>query len=114
MPTQRTQPSVADEYVNFIAGHSVPKSMTLEEIQEATSGDPELQAVIKAVETGKWRRDSPYHKVRQELTITTDGIVLRGHQIVMPPALRARTLTLAHQGHQGIVKTKQQLRTKVW
>ena len=62
--------------VNFIAGHSVPKSMTLEEIQEATSGDPELQAVIKAVEIGKWRRDSPYHKVRQELinTITTDGI----------------------------------------
>ena len=61
--------------MNFIAGHSVPKSMTLEEIQEATSGDPELQAVIKAVEIGKWRRDSPYHKVRQELinTITTDA-----------------------------------------
>ena len=32
----------------------------------------------------------------------------------MPQALRSRTLDIAHQGHQGIVKTKQLLRSKVW
>ena len=32
----------------------------------------------------------------------------------MPRALRSRTLEIAHQGHQGIVKTKQLLRSKVW
>ena len=31
----------------------------------------------------------------------------------MPQALRSRTLDIAHQGHQGIVKTKQLLRSKV-
>ena len=43
-----------------------------------------------------------------------DGIVLRGRRIVMPGSLRKQTLQLAHEGHQGIVKTKQLLREKVW
>ena len=43
-----------------------------------------------------------------------EGVVLRGHLIVMPQALRDRTLAIAHQGHQGVVKTKQLLRTKAW
>lgn len=114
LPHTCTKPSVADEYVNFLAGHSVPKSMTLTEIQEFTSNDPELQAVSQHVTSGAWERGSPYYMVRQELAVTPEGVVLRGHRIVMPTALRERTLSLAHQGHQGIVKTKQHLRTKVW
>ena len=43
-----------------------------------------------------------------------EGVVVRGHRIVMPEALRDRTLAIAHQGHQGIVKTKQLLWTKAW
>lgn len=32
----------------------------------------------------------------------------------MPEKLRSRTLELAHEGHPGITKMKQRLRTKVW
>ena len=32
----------------------------------------------------------------------------------IPKSLRERVLKLAHEGHQGIVKTKSRLRTKVW
>ena len=32
----------------------------------------------------------------------------------MPHALRKRVVSLAHEGHQGVVKTKERLRTKVW
>ena len=32
----------------------------------------------------------------------------------MPAALQKRVLNLAHESHQGIVKTKQLLREKVW
>ena len=32
----------------------------------------------------------------------------------MPDALRPRILQLAHEGHQGITKTKQHLRQRVW
>ena len=40
-----------------------------------------------------------------------DGSALR---IVIPQSLRKMVLKLAHEGHQGIVKTKSRLRTKVW
>ena len=41
-------------------------------------------------------------------------VVLRGTRIVVPRKLRRRVLDLAHEGHQGIVKTKERLRSKVW
>ncbi len=44
--------NTADKYINFIESHAVPKSMALEEIAAETSTDSELQAVIKAVQTG--------------------------------------------------------------
>ena len=40
--------------------------------------------------------------------------VLRGTRIVIPRKLRARVIELGHEGHQGMVKMKQRLRTKVW
>ena len=41
-------------------------------------------------------------------------VVLRGTRIVVPRQLRRRVLDLAHGGYQGIVKTKERLRSKVW
>ena len=48
------------------------------------------------------------------LSVTENGILLRGRQIVIPKSLRKRTLSIAHESHQGIVKMKMLLRTKVW
>ena len=39
---------------------------------------------------------------------------MRGDRIVIPNTRRKRVLEAAHDGHQGIVKTKCRLRTKVW
>jgi len=41
-------------------------------------------------------------------------VLLRGNRIVMPVKLSSRALELAHEGHQGIVKIKQRIRTKLW
>ena len=43
-----------------------------------------------------------------------DGLVLRGERIVVPQELRETIVTIAHEGHQGIVRTKQLLRTHIW
>ena len=89
--------------------------MTYQEIQSATQADQQLQAVIKASQTGTWPAElQRFHHLRQELTITADNVLLRGNRIIILQALRPKTLKLAHQGHQGIVKTKQLLRSKVW
>ncbi|CAB3997741.1 Neural cell adhesion molecule 1, partial [Paramuricea clavata] len=41
-------------------------------------------------------------------------LVMHGTRIVIPQALRNEVLHLAHEGHQGIVKMKNRLRSKVW
>ena len=41
-------------------------------------------------------------------------MILRGNHIVLPTSLQNRAMVLAHEGHQGIVKTKKLLREKVW
>ena len=45
---------------------------------------------------------------------TDDDIILRGLRIVNPSCLRAHVVNLAHEGHQGLVKTKALLHEKVW
>ena len=42
------------------------------------------------------------------------GLVVRGPRIVVPGTLRDKVVKLAHEGHQGVTKTKEYLRTRVW
>ena len=107
--------SVAEEYVNYVCANAVPTAMTLQEIQLETSVDDTMQMVIQAIETNNWSdlSTTEYKKVSDELSVHK-GIILRGHRIVMPTSLRRRTIHLAHIDHQGIIKTKRLLRSKVW
>ena len=53
--------------------------------------------------------------MKQELCVSSDGdLTLRGNHIVIPTALRAKAVDLAHQHHLRIVKTKCLLQSKVW
>ena len=54
-----------------------------------------------------------YLGVKNELCVI-GKFVLRGTRIVIPQNLRKEVLALAHEGHQGIVKVKRHLRSKVW
>ena len=55
-----------------------------------------------------------FHKIRQKLTITTSKLLLRATRIVLPNSLRTQAINIAHEGHQGLVKTKKLFRTKIW
>ena len=106
--------NVADQYVNFMERHAMPVAMSIEQVMAATKEDDELQNTVDNTQSRKWNRQHNLYSVKHELSVTTNGLVLRGTKIVMPDKLRTETLKLAHKGHQGIVKTKQALRTKVW
>lgn len=119
-----------EEYVNFVTENAVPKAMTLTEIQNATKADPALCKVIQLIKGGSWgllseKQDfadgvdiaalKSFHKIKDKLTVTaTDDTVLRGTKIVIPHSLQVRAISLAHEGHQGLVKTKKLIREKVW
>ena len=104
-------------YVNFVTENVIPKAISKEEIIVSTGNDRELQKLIKCVEEKSIdHKDADlrkYSNVFNELAVV-DGLVLRGERIVVPQTLREAMVTIAHEGHQGIVRTMQLLRAHVW
>lgn len=90
------------------------------ELQAATAKDSLLQMVLKYVQEGWCPRATlpaelkAYYDVRDSLSITDDHLLTKGSVVVVPDALRARMLMLAHECHLGILRMKQHCRTTVW
>ena len=126
--TDNKHETSAENYVNFITTHAVPKAMTLKEIQDATKNDETLQHLAEIIRKQTWNSINDiqrsaenlnelklFAKVRAELTVNEQlGIILRRTRIIMPYSLRQRAIKLAHEGHQGLAKTKQLIREKLW
>ena len=72
----------------------------------------ELNFIKECVQTGDWNQCNvpAYLHVKDELC-TYGELLLRGSRLVVLQELRPRVLELAHEGHQGIVKTKCRLRS---
>ena len=106
----------ADEYVNLLALSAVPKAMTMSEIQRATDADKAFQSLRAAIRYNMWDCNlvKPYKDVRDELTITPQNIILRGSRTVASKSLQQKAIDIAHDTHQGLVKTKAILREKIW
>ena len=112
--TTPARENAGEEYIAFLAKFAVPKAMTQDEVRAETQKDPQLQTVMQAVQTGQWRGDiSDFARFKDELSVH-DGLVLRGHRLILPQSLQKRAIDIAHQSHQGIVKTKQLIRKKIW
>ena len=94
---------------------SVPKTLTLEEVETATDADKTLRGVRAAIKL-KWHFETvkPFKAVKNELTVTSKGVVLRGTRIVLPQSFQQRAVDIAHASHLGLSKTKALIREKVW
>ena len=90
-----------------------PKAITLENIKEASDADPVHIEAKKALLTGNWRRSNPLYPIRHYLSEVNNFLVY-DRQYVLPASLQQRCLQIAHEGHQGISRTKSRLRGKVW
>ena len=103
-----------EEYVSFVATNATPVYLSIDEIEKESADDRELTEVRKCILTDKWESCPPaYKSVRHELCVYGQ-VLLRGTRLVIPAKLRKQVVELGHEGHQGIVKTKQRLRSKVW
>ena len=121
------QEKVAEEFVDYLAQVSTPNAFKLHDIALATECDSTLQAVMEAIQTSNWYEPAnkcleinvtkykAMERVKGDLTVCTSfSIILRGNRVVFPEAMQQRVVDIAHEGHQGIVKTKSLLREKVW
>ena len=56
-----------------------------------------------------------FSRIKDELTVSQDAdVILLGNHIVMPDSLHQRAISIAHESHQGLVKTKKLLHEKIW
>ena len=104
--------------IEAVVRHDLPDAVTLEELVKATEKDNQLEVLKKCIERGCVESSEKltvreYAQVFKELSCGR-GVVLRGDKIVIPQSLRGKIVSLAHEGHQGEVKTKQLIRASMW
>ena len=106
--------NVADSYIMMVAQESVPVALTFSQIKDKAVECPEMQLVKQALLDGHWDKCLPIYKAVSTELSQCDGVILRGNRLVVPTPMRMSVVSLAHEGHLGLTKTKQRLRSKVW
>ena len=104
--------------VNAVVGQEADRC--IEEIKTEAQKDAVYQQLIHQLREG-WPDQKarlpdglkPYHQSRVNFT-EEDGLVLFGRRIVIPAAMRPRTLIQLHLAHQGEVRTLRRARRSVW
>ena len=107
--------NIAEEYIHFITANSLPVAITLADIQAGIQADSNLSTLRTQLQSDSFPTTGPYARFqasRHNFSIYND-IVLFNYKIVIPKQLQDTVITLAHEGHQGIVRTKERLRSKV-
>ncbi len=62
-----------EHYINFLTSVPIHQALTMEELASATAEDTQLQAIITALDTGRWPKDAYTHKfqmIQDELSLS--------------------------------------------
>lgn len=104
-----------NDHVRSEVENSTLCALTPSEIEKALTADPEMNLVKECVHMGDWNACNipAYLHAKNELC-SYGQLQLHGSRIVISQVLQEHVLKLAHEGHQGIVKTKCRLYSKVW
>ena len=74
-----------------------------------------MQKIIRIIQVGQRNIKNPAlepFKFVFPKHMVVDGLVLRGDRVVVPNTLRDKIVNIAHEGHLGITKTKNLLRSR--
>ena len=84
---------------------AAPKAVTIQETELQSAQDTELSTLRGRIHQGDWNKSPPAYKaVRYERSVL-EKLILRETRIVVLENLLNQILDLAHEGHQGEVKT---------
>ena len=104
--------------VDLVIRAGLPDAITIEEMQQACTESEQMRQLMQAVEQGYVAKGQekllqPYKKMLTEITVV-EGILMREDRIIVPEKLRRKVDKIAHEGHLGIVKTKQLIKDTMW
>ena len=109
-----------EHLVSAIVEDAIRTALTRKRVLDATQADPTMQALSQMITTGHFKsaqRDEslmPFKHVLNELSVTEDGLIMRGDRLVLPASVCTDAIRLAHEGHLGLRKTLETLRARVW
>ncbi len=119
LPMPHLTKSVPPTQLVLLATHLEESPMSAEQIAKATRQDRTLSLVYQYLNQG-WPQAipgqpqfSPYFDKQNELSII-EGCLLWGSRVIVPKPYQEAVLTQLHEGHQGIVRTKNLARMYVW
>ncbi|CAG7661676.1 unnamed protein product [Allacma fusca] len=105
--------------VALIINHIPASDKRLQEIFEAQQDDKVCKQLCKFCKT-EWPSKEklppelkPYLQCKDELSVT-DGLLMRGIRLVIPPKLMPEMLQRIHTGHLGITKCRSRAKESVW
>ncbi len=106
------------EFVALVS--TSPIAIPQDEFAAASARCPELPALRSQIACG-WPPSPaaldpvlhPYYKLRHEFSVQAD-FIFRGLRLVVPGELRESLVRIAHESHQGIVRTKLRLHEIYW
>lgn len=85
----------------------MPVALSPRQVELESEKDPELSMIRHHIQTGDWSNCT-----MTSYLCVLGKLVLQGCRIAIPKYMQQTTLKLAHEGHQGIVKTKHRLKDK--
>jgi hypothetical protein len=119
LSTEISEKEEIESFVAFIAEYATPSAR--ETVINEMQNDERLNMLKKIIlnETIDNREpaksvETEFGQIVEELTVTKEGLILSETRIIAPTSLQSQVLRIAHDGRQGISKTKSLLRTKVW
>jgi hypothetical protein len=114
-PADNKFEKIAESYIATVRTRN--KAISHKEILEETIKDETLIQVGKMLKRETFFDTvdmKPFQKLKDELYIAENGLIMRDSRIILPKSLWKRAIDIAHEGHMGIVKTKQLLRSFVY
>ena len=106
---------LAEDYVRMTVSTQLPVSISVSEICAQQDNDNTIKLIKESIINNQPLNPSHkhYYPIRHKLSILENCLMFNDKAII-PPSLQRNIVNIAHEGHQGIVRTKQRLRAKVW
>ena len=121
LPLPETDTAYAEEIESVAAILTDMSAVSEEDFRSECNDCPVLTKLRAQIQRGWPSRKStldpdlqPYFTIRHELAVMNECIVRGSHRLLVPESLQKRLIVLAHETHQGIVRTKQRLRELYW
>ena len=119
-PNKTVSQSQATDDTFEVMSVSFISTNRLEELRTHTAQDQVLQTLSTVIHRGWPGKERsvhpsirPFFPYRDELVVE-DGIVIKGHRMVIPHSLYREYINIIHRGHPGIESTRRRARSTVF